>query len=99
MRVFSAPGAIALTSMPNSLDLERQRLGEPDDGGLRRGVGADARQRVGRAAPRELDDLAVAVLLEVRHERPAISTEPYRLISTARTQAAQSTASIGPIGP
>ena len=48
--------------MPYALHLERERLGEPNDGRLRRGVRADARQAVGRAAARELDDLAVPVL-------------------------------------
>ena len=41
------------------LHVEGHALGKTDDGGLRRGVGGDARQWRGGAAARQLDDLAV----------------------------------------
>ena len=43
------------------LHLQRQRLGEAHDGGLGGRIGADAGQGIGRAAARQVDDLAVAV--------------------------------------
>ena len=43
------------------LHLQRQRLGEAHDRGLRCRIGADAGQGIGRAAARQVDDLAVAM--------------------------------------
>ena len=54
--------------MPVPSSFERQRFGEPDDRRLRRGIGADARQRIRGAAAGQLDDLAVPMALEMRHE-------------------------------
>ena len=54
---------------PRAAQLLGKRLGEPDDRGLRRGVGAQARERRGGPAARELDDLAVPVVAEVGQHR------------------------------
>ena len=58
---------------------------EAHDGRLRGGVGADPRQRVGRAAAGEVDDLAVAAARRSSgHARSRhMSTVPNRLISIA----------------
>ena len=47
------------------------RFHEPHDRGLARGVGADVRHRVRRAAAAEDDDFSAAGRLERRHERAA----------------------------
>ena len=50
-------------------DQIRDALGETNDGGFRRRVGGDPGQRRGRAATRQLDHLAVAVLAKMRKNR------------------------------
>ena len=59
--------------------LQRQRLGEAHDRGLRRRIGADAGEGIGGAAARQVDDLAVAVRLERLHRLAAAIDEPVQV--------------------